>query len=87
MVDFIVIKKGSMELVRTDRSNLITAEPSHDGIVFTFKGGIQVYCTDNYMPVHTKDMIRNTSNGFPSANLTIDVANYNRPASVEPTKK
>lgn len=87
MSDSLIIKKGTMELVMTDRSNLITAEPSHDGVVFTFKGGIQVYCTDNYMPVHTKELIRNTTNSFPTANLIIDVANYNQPAKVEPTKK
>jgi hypothetical protein len=87
MVDFVVIKKGSMELVRTDRSNLVTAEASHDGVVFTFKQGIQIYCTDNYMPIHTKDIIKNSCNSFPNANLTIDLANYNKPANVEATKK
>ena len=87
MVDFVSIKKGSMEVVKTDRSNLITAESSHDGIVVTFKGGIQVYCTDNYMPIETKGIIRNTTNSFPSANLVFDLANYNKPVVVEPTKK
>lgn len=87
MVDYVIIKKGTMDLIRTDRSNLITAEPSHDGIVFTFKGGIQLYCTDNYMPIHVKDMIKNTSNSFATANLIVDLANYNKPVMIEPTKK
>lgn len=86
-MDTIVIKKGQMKLVETERANLINAEQTHDGIVFTFKGGIQVYCTDQYMPIHTKDIIRNTSNSFPTANLIFDISNYNRPAIVEPTKK
>ena len=85
--DIIVIKKGTMELVRTERSNLINAEQSHDGVVFTFKEGFQVYCTDQYMPIHTKDIVRNTSNSFPTANLIFDLANYNHPVLVEPTKK
>ncbi len=85
MKDTIVIKKGTMELIKTDRSNLITAEQSHDGVVFTFKGGFQVYYTDQYMPIHTKDIIRNTSNSFPTANLIFDLLDYNRPVIVEPT--
>jgi hypothetical protein len=87
MNDSLVIKKGTMELVKTDRSNLMTAEPSHDGVVFTFKQGFQLYLTDNYMPIHTKDIIRNTSNSFPTANLIFDLSNYNQPVFVEPTKK
>ena len=87
MSDTIIIKRGLMELVKTERSNLINAEQSHDGVVFTFKGGFQLYCTDQYMPVNTIDLIRNTSNSFPTANLVFDIANYNKPVLVEPTKK
>ena len=87
MSDMITIKKGLMELVKTERSNLINAEQSHDGVVFTFKGGFQVYCTDQYMPIHTKYLIRNTSNSFPTANLIFDLSNYNHPVKIEPTKK
>jgi len=84
--DTITIKKGKMEIIKTERSNLITAEQSHDGVVFTFKEGVQLYCTDQYMPIHTKDMIRNASNSFPTANLIFNLSNYNRPVMVEPTK-
>ena len=87
MSDTIIIKKGLMELVKTDRSNLINAEQSHDGVVFAFKGGIQIYCTDQYMPLHTKDLIKNTTNNFPNANLIIDLSNYNHPVSTEITMK
>jgi hypothetical protein len=87
MSDSIIIKKGNMKFVETERSNLINAEQTHDGVVFTLKGGIQVYCTDNNMPNHTKDIIKNTSNSFPTANLVFDLSNYNRPVVVEPTKK
>jgi phosphoribosylformylglycinamidine (FGAM) synthase-like amidotransferase family enzyme len=87
MSDYVVIKKGGMELIKTDRSNLITAEPSPDGVVFTFKNGFQVMYSDSYMPIHTKDMARNASNSFPTANLIFDMANYAHPVLVEPTKK
>jgi len=87
MSDMIVIKKGTMEISKIERSNLITAEPSHDGVVFTLKNGIQIYCTDQYMPIHTKDIIKNASNSFPTANLTFDLSNYNKPVLVEPTGK
>jgi hypothetical protein len=87
MSDTIIIKKGSMKFVETERSNLIIAEQTHDGVVFSLKGGIQIYCTDNDMPNHTKDIIKNTSNSFPTANLVFDLGNYNRPVVVEPTKK
>jgi len=83
----IIIKKGTMDLVNTERSNLINAEQSHDGVVFTFKGGFQLYCTDQYMPIHTKDLIRNTTNSFPTANLIFDLEKYDKPVSVEPTGK
>jgi len=75
----IIIKKGKMDLVKTDRSNLITVEPSHDGIVFTFKEGIQLYCTDQYLPNYAKDAMKNTSNNFPKASLIFDLLNYKTP--------
>lgn len=87
MSDTIVIRKGNLELVKTERSNLINAEQSHDGVVFTFKEGLQLYYTDQYMPVHTKDIIRNATYSFPTANLIFDLSNYNKPVLVEPTGK
>lgn len=87
MSDSIIIKKGQMEFIKTERSNLLNAEPSHDGVVFTFKGGLQVYATDQYMPLHTKEIIKNTSNSFPTANLIFDLSNYTKPVIAEPTKK
>ena len=87
MSDTLIIKKGSMKFVETERSNLIIAEQTHDGVVFTLKGGIQVYCTDNHMPNHAKEIIVNTTNSFPTANLIFDLANYKKPVTVEPTNK
>lgn len=87
MSDMITIKKGTMEISKTERSNLITVEPSHDGIIFTLKNGIQIYCTDNNMPIYTKDIMKNTSNSFPNADLSFDLLNYNKPVVATLTKK
>jgi len=87
MSDMITIKKGMMKLVETERSNLISAEQTHDGISFSFKDGFQVYLTDNYLPNHTKDIIKNTIDSFATANLIIDLGNYSKPVLVQPTKK
>ena len=75
----VVIKKGLMKLIDTDRSNLIEINPSHDGIVFMFKNNIHIYCTDPYMPASSKELMRNTANSFPTVNLVFDLANYLKP--------
>jgi len=82
----VTIKKGNNEFVKTLRSNLITVEPSHDGIVFTFKEGIQIYITDQYMPAFAKDVMSNTSNSFPTADLIFDLSNYRQPVVAQARK-
>lgn len=77
----LAIKKGKMEMVKTDRSNLLEVHPSYDGIVFNFKNGFSLNYMDNYMPASAKDLIVNTTNSFPNANLVIDLANYAKPIS------
>lgn len=77
----LIIKKGAMELVKTDKANLIEANQTYDGMVFNFKGGITITYTDNYFPVPAKDLIVNTLNSFANANIVVDLANYNRPVT------
>ena len=77
----LIIKKGNMDIVKTDKNNLIEANQTYDGIVFNFKGGIVVSYTDNYFPVPAKDLIVNTLNSFANANITVDLGNYNRPVT------
>jgi len=81
----VTIKKGSMDLIKTDRSHLIEVNPSHDGIVFMFKNNVHLYCTDQYLPISSKELMRNTSNNFPLANLIFDIANYSKPVVAEIT--
>ena len=84
-MNVIEIKKGSINFINADRSTLINAEGTNDGVVFFFKNGFHVNYTDIYMPIHTKELIRNSTNSFPTADLSIDLANYNQPVLVTPT--
>jgi hypothetical protein len=77
----IKIKKGTMKLIDTDRVNLIEVSQTHDGIAFTFRDNIQLYVTDQYMPNGTKEVIKNTSNSFPTADLEFDLMNYSKPVT------
>ena len=79
----VTIRKGTMALVDMDRADLIDVNPSHDGIVFNFKNNAYLYFTDSYMPVGTKELMKNTSNNFPLANLAFDLANYAKPVTAE----
>ena len=76
----IIIKKGLMELVKTDRNNLVDANQTHDGMVFNFKNNFSLNYIDNYLPIGLKDIIVNTLNSFPNAqSIVIDFGNYSKP--------
>jgi len=81
----VLIKKGTIE-VRSNRSDLVEIEPTPDGAVFKFKQGILLHITDVNMPIHTKDLMRNTHNGFSKGKLVFELDNYDRPASVDVTE-
>ena len=70
-----------MEIVKTDRANLIEAKQTYDGIILIFKENFTLSYTDNYMPSPAKDLIVNTLNSFANANITVDLGNYNRPVT------
>ncbi len=80
----ILIKKGSMKL-EVDRSELVEVSETHDGIAFNFKGGIQIYYTDNFMPQAMKEIIKNTSNHFTDKRIIFDLDNQRQPALVDAT--
>lgn len=74
----VTIKRGSMEF-KFDRVNLINVEQAHDGVVFNFKYGMIINVTDNYMPLETKQLIKNADT-FPNGNIVFDLNNYKQPA-------
>lgn len=78
----IKIRKGMFELT-LDRNRLISVDPTYDGIVFNFMEGLYLTCTDPVMPNAAKELIKNSSNSFPNANLIVDLLSYNQPVSAE----
>jgi len=80
----VIIKKGSM-LLEANRSDLVEVSETHDGIAFNFKGGIQLYYTNDFMPVGMKEVIRNTSNHFDNQKIIFDLDNERQPARVDAT--
>jgi hypothetical protein len=76
----VTIKKGTMNLT-VDRSELVEIADTHDGMVFNFKGGVHLYNTDPNMSLQTKGLIR-AADGFPKGDIVIDLANYQKPATV-----
>jgi len=79
----LVIKRGKEIIVDTNRSNLIDANQTYDGVVFNFKGGFMLTYTDSSLPNTTKDLIVSSINNFPVANLEIDIANYKVPVTAK----
>lgn len=75
------IKKGTMDLA-IDRSDLVSVDHSHDGIVFNFKNGTHLYNTDQYMPLDTKQKIKNSCDTF-DGNIAVQLDNYQTPVVVE----
>ena len=52
-------------------------------LVFNFKNNAHLYFTDSYLPAGAKELMKNTSNNFPLANLAFDLANYSKPVTAE----
>ncbi len=76
------IRKGKFQL-NLERGLLISADPTYDGIVFNFSEGLLLTYTDPNMPNTAKELIKNSTNSFPKANLIVDLTNYGRPISAE----
>ena len=80
----VLIKSETVE-VRSNRSDLVEVEATPDGVVFKFKHGILLHMTDANMPIHTKDLMKNTHDGFSKGNLIFDLSQYNKPVTVDAT--
>ncbi|MCG7849686.1 MAG: hypothetical protein MIO93_10970 [ANME-2 cluster archaeon] len=80
----IIIKKGKLKL-EVDRNELIEVSETYDGVVFNFKGGLQLCYTDNFMPQASKQIMQNTSNSYPGKKLVFDLDNLARPVMVDAT--
>jgi len=80
----IIIKKGTLHL-EVNRDELVEVNETHDGIAFNFKGGLQLYYTDNFMEQGMKEIIKNTSNHFQDKKIIFDLDNVRQPALVDVT--
>lgn len=80
----VIIKKGTIE-IRLPRTSLISADETHDGMVFNFKSGLHLYLTDPDMPLTAKELIKQSVHGFGAGKLIIDLLDYNTPARIDAT--
>lgn len=66
-------------IFKVNRSDIVSAQPKYDGVVFQLKHGLMIDFTDSYMPPESKDLICNSLNSFPTANIVVDFDNYRKP--------
>jgi len=79
----ITIKKRDT-IFKLKRSSVVTADPTYDGIMFQMQDGLLLQYTDQFMTSEAKQLISNSVNSFPNANLMVDLDNYKRPVVATP---
>lgn len=80
----ITIKKGTFNLT-VPRDELVEVSETADGVAFNFKGGLQLYYYNNFLPSATKQIMRNTADSFPGKKLIFDLNNERNPVLVDAT--
>ena len=80
----ITIKKGTFKL-EVPREELVEVSETADGVAFNFKGGLQLYYYNNFLPSATKQIIKNTADSFPGKRLIFDLDNERKPVLVDAT--
>ena len=80
----ITIKNGPLKLT-VPRSELVDVSETHDGVAFNFKGGVQLYYTNNFLPQASKQVMVQTADSFPGKKLIFDLVNHQKPAMVDAT--
>ena len=75
----LTIKRGKQIVVEADRATLIDAGQTYDGMVFNFKNGFILTYTDASFPTTAKNLIITTLNNFETADIEVDVINYQKP--------
>lgn len=80
----ITIKKGTFRLT-VPREELVEVSETADGVAFNFKGGLQLYYYNNFLPSATKQIIKNTADSFPGKRLIFDLDNEQKPVLVDAT--
>ena len=80
----ITIKRGPLK-VTVPRGELIDVSETHDGVAFNFKGGVQLYYTNNFMQQAAKHVMAQTADSYPGKKLVFDLDNAKMPAMVDAT--
>jgi len=80
----ITIKRGPLKLT-VPRNELVDVSETHDGVAFNFKGGVQLYYTNNFMPQAAKHVMSNTADSYPGKKIIFDLDNPKMPAMVDAT--
>lgn len=80
----VTVQKGEFVLT-VPRSDLIELVETPDGVCFNFKGGLTLQVTDVDMPIHTKNVMKNTADNFPNGHLSVNLNDRNKPASIDTT--
>ena len=80
----IIIKKGDFKIT-VPRSELVEVSETADGVAFNFKGGLQLYYCNNFLPSATKQIIKNTADSFPGKKIIFDLDNERKPALIDAT--
>jgi len=80
----ITIKKGGVTITAS-KTDLMEVNETADGVVFSFKGGIQLNYMDNFMPAVNKQIIRNTADSFGNKKLIFNLDDQKNPAMVDAT--
>jgi hypothetical protein len=78
----LTIKKQSI-VFKINRTDVVNAQPKYDGVVFQLKYGMLVDFTDQFLPTESKDLICNSLNSFPTADIEVDFDNYRKPVSAK----
>jgi hypothetical protein len=76
----IKIKHGNT-LIEADRLDLINVDQTYDGVVFSFKNGLQFQYVNNDMELRVKELIISSTN-IPKGNIEIDLNNHRNPTKV-----
>jgi len=80
----ILIKLGNIK-VEANMNDIIDVSETADGVVFSFKGGLQVVYTDPYMQSATKQVIKNSADNIRSKKLIFELDNSKVPVRIDAT--
>lgn len=76
----LTIKRQSITF-KVNRTDVVSAQPKHDGVVFQLNHGLLIDYTDGYMPASAKELICNSLDSMPNCDLVVDFDNYRKPIS------